>query len=128
MQEGVHGRTQGTRALIKPRRIRVQNLNTLALRLIRPRSQWALCVSCCASIGGVSVEAGAGACWANNTWCTARFKRVLLGVRSGSWPCDNALAGSERPDGCGGDMRWPQALIAATSGLMPMMFMTRVRL
>jgi hypothetical protein len=44
---------------------------------------------------------------------------------SGSWPCKNALPGEvgEKP----GPVR-SQAAIAAISGLVPTMFMTRVRL
>jgi hypothetical protein len=46
-------------------------------------------------------------------------------VRDGSWPCKNRLRGT-RVMGPGPGVT--QATIAAMSGLMPTMFMTRVRL
>jgi hypothetical protein len=55
------------------------------------------------------------------------FQKELLGpeVRNGSWPCKNALPREV------GDTPGParsQATIAAISGVVPTMFMTRVRL
>jgi hypothetical protein len=46
-------------------------------------------------------------------------------VRNGSWPCKNTL--SKEADVKPGPVR-SQAAIAAISGLVPTMFMTRVRL
>jgi hypothetical protein len=48
----------------------------------------------------------------------------LREVTYGSWLCKNVLSGRPVP---GARMR-PQAAIAAISGLIPTMFMTRVRL
>ena len=58
----------------------------------------------------------------------------LAYVRFGSWPCENALGVGRNVDlvaSASGGLRFfgsDYALIAAMSGWMPMMFITRVRL
>ncbi len=46
-------------------------------------------------------------------------------VRIGSWPCNNARGWLGGPEG---QITLPQAASAAISGVVPTMFMTRVRL
>jgi hypothetical protein len=50
---------------------------------------------------------------------------TLFDVRLGSWPCKNSFERSVLRQNAGA---FQAAAIAAISGLMPMMFMTRVRL
>jgi hypothetical protein len=65
----------------------------------------------------------AGHFWPN-VCCPLAIKKG----RNGSWSCNNALVGFRRADWRCGRRCVRYARIAAISGLMPTMFMTRVRL